>query len=411
MKMVNPLSLDTDVETYGYRYYFATLVGFATLSVAGNVLYGVAPTVPPWVVAVSHGAPPLVFALMVHLGAVMANSFGGAMRRPGPRPEHGERHVDWSSVIVVVPLVLAVTAVAAIALYVSFEGLTGLAATMGWGAYSWTLPLLLDIPAGVATLGVLLATHAMRSDEHAVDGADRQSVTAPRTTLVTDQGDHVADRPVAVVTDHTDQSVNDQLTNPVTTATDQAVTTPVVLVTDQVDHPVTSRADRAVTTATNRGDHAPVTAAELVESVVSDRPTAVTDHRDHDGDRVVTDRVTTLDGPVTDHDDQVVTDHTVTTAGEEATEPVTDHQVTDPLDIRSVAERVRETKDLDVAVDVLTEALGLLADGVSRRKVAEAVNVGSHNTVKRWADAAADLDPAYAAAIGRPRGSGLVAVG
>lgn len=384
MKMVNPLSLDADVESYGYRYYFGVLVAFVALSVGGNVLHGVTTTVPPWVVATSHGVPPLIFALMVHLGTTLASSFAGAMRRPGPRPQHGERHLNWSSLAVVASLVAAVATVAAIALWVSFQGLMGLAATMGWASYAWTLPVLLDVPAGVATLGVLLATHAMRSDERAVDGADRQSVTASRTTLVTDQGDHVADRPVAVVTDH-------------------------------VDHSVTGPADQAVTTATDQGDHAPVTAAELAESVVSDRSTVVTDHRDHDGDRVVTGRVTTLDGPATDQVDHLVTDqvtavadHPVTTAGEEATEPVT---VTVPLDIRSVAERVRETKDLDVAVDVLTEALELLADGVSRRKVAEAVNVGSHNTVKRWADAAADLDPAYAAAIGRPREPGLVAVG
>lgn len=371
MKMVNPLGLGDRPESYGYRYYFGVLVGFVALSVGGNVLHGTTSTVVPVVVAASHGAPPLIFALMVHLGTTLASSFAGAMRRPGPRPERGERHLDWASVAVVVSLVAAVTTVAVIALYVSFEGLTGLAVTLGWGPYAWTLPVLLDVPAGVATLGVLLATHAMRSDERAVDGADRPSVVTQQT-LVTDQGDHDADQPVTVVSDHADHVVTDQLTTPVTTAADhgdQAVT----VVSDHADHV----ADQLTTTA----DQPVVTASELGEWLV-------TDHADH-GDDVVSDQA---DHPVTtttDQVDQVVIDQS------------TDHddQPVDPIDFEDLAKRLR--RDLDVDVAVLATALGLVAAGVSRRKVAERVGVGSHNTVKRWVDAAVEVDADYAAAVGR----------
>ncbi|WP_273491340.1 DUF2637 domain-containing protein [Gordonia otitidis] len=409
MKMVNPLGLGDRPESYGYRYYFGVLVGFVALSVGGNVLHGTTSTVVPVVVAASHGAPPLIFALMVHLGTTLASSFAGAMRRPGPRPERGERHLDWASVAVVVSLVAAVTTVAVIALYVSFEGLTGLAVTLGWGPYAWTLPVLLDVPAGVATLGVLLATHAMRSDERAVDGADRPSVVTQQT-LVTDQGDHDADQPVTVVSDHADHVVTDQLTTPVTTAADhgdQAVT----VVSDHADHV----ADQLTTTA----DQPVVTASELGEWLV-------TDHADH-GDDVVSDQAdhpvtTTTDQPaqlVTDHGDHPVTvvspvvsdhadhaaDHPVTTTTDQVDQVVidqsTDHddQPVDPIDFEDLAKRLR--RDLDVDVAVLATALGLVAAGVSRRKVAERVGVGSHNTVKRWVDAAVEVDADYAAAVGR----------
>ena len=367
-------------------YYLVVLVIGVVLSVAGNALHawsawhaahpagiGDGELGPAWSV-LGTAIFPLILLMMTEMTMLAVTRFGGLVR--------------WG-------LTVLAGCVAVISFAVSYEALVYTSRTvLGVGDdLSTVAPLVIDLPIIGATIALWAVADRIRRD--AAVAADR-----PMTTQT------------IVVSDHEDQLV--------TTATDQAATTPVVLVTDHVDHPVTSPADHLVTTATDHSDRSRVTTAELVESVVSDRSTVVTDHRDHDGDRVLTDRVTTLDGPVSDRVDQVVTDpavaiadHTVTTAGEEATEPVTDHgdrstdqPVTVPLDIRSVAERVRETKDLDVATDVLTEALELLADGVSRRKVAEAVNVGSHNTVKRWADAAADLDPAYAAAIGRPRARG-----
>lgn len=394
MKMVNPLSLDDRTESYGYRYYFGVLVAFVALSVGGNVLHGVTTTVPPWVVATSHGVPPLIFALMVHLGTTLASSFAGAMRRPGPRPQHGERHLNWSSLAVVVSLVAAVATVAAIALWVSFQGLMGLAATMGWASYAWTLPVLLDVPAGVATLGVLLATHAMRADERVVDvvvdPADDVAIDQPGDWLSTTPAvddDHVdqpavARRPVAV--DHSDRSLVDAQRGVDNLSSDLRLDQSGVgdqqLVDVSVDHDsgvvIDQPGDWPSTNTEVAIDH-------VDQSAVDHQPVAI----DQPGDGLST-------TPVVDDDHPVDRLSSAATATADVV----------AIDEDAVAERVRAATGTTASVEQIAEALRLHREGgMSRRKIAEAVAVGSHSTVSGWIRAAAEVtdDRPRLAVVGR----------
>ncbi|WP_454165410.1 hypothetical protein [Gordonia iterans] len=325
--IINPFKLAPGQQAYGYRYYFGVLVAFVALSVAGNVAFFMVEEIPPSVVAAGHGAPPVVFALMVHLGLTLSTSFAGSVRRPGPRAPRERSHVDRASLALVGVLVLSVAAVAGIALVVSFTGLEGLAVRMGWGAYAWTLPVLLDVPAGVATIGVLMAMHAIKAD------------ALVASTVPADHADHAVDH----LTDQTD--------HPADHPTDHG---PAVSLT--TDQPGPSVSYAQVTPV----DHGPSTEDldEVFEHLVAelgDRPC--------DSDEGPTDQ--------TDHPaDQ--TDH--------AADRSTDR----------LAELVRDELGTAVDVEVIGRALALKADGASLRAIGAEVGV-SHNTVGRWVSCAADL--------------------
>ncbi|GEE02420.1 hypothetical protein nbrc107696_28660 [Gordonia spumicola] len=325
--IINPFNLDEGTEAYGYRYYFGVLVAFVALSVAGNVAFFMVEKIPPIVVAAGHGAPPVVFALMVHLGLTLSTSFAGSVRRPGPRAPRERSHVDRASLALVGVLVLSVAVVAGIALVVSFTGLEGLAARMGWGTYAWTLPVLLDVPAGVATIGVLMAMHAIKADALAASTVSADH-PADHVDHPTDQTDHPADHPA----DHG----------------------PVVSLT--TDQPGPSVSYAQVTPV----DHGPSTEDldEVFEHLVAEL-----DDRPCDSD----------EGPA----DQ--TDHPADHA---------DRSTDQSMD--RLAELVREELGTAVDVEQIARALELKAGGASLRAIGAEVGV-SHNTVGRWVSCAADL--------------------
>lgn len=328
--IINPFNLDEGTEAYGYRYYFGVLVAFVALSVAGNVAFFMVEEIPPIVVAAGHGAPPVVFALMVHLGLTLSTSFAGSVRRPGPRAPRERSHVDRASLALVGVLVLSVAVVAGIALVVSFTGLEGLAVRMGWGAYAWTLPVLLDVPAGVATIGVLMAMHAIKADALAA------------TTVPADHVDHPADHP-----------------------------------TDQTDHP----ADHGPAVSPSTGQPGPSVSYAQVTTADHGRSTEDLDAVFENLVAELGDRPCDSDTGSTDHADHLVdqTDHPADHA---------DHLADRSTD--RLAELVREELGTAVDVEVIARALELKADGASLRAIGAEVGV-SHNTVGRWTTAAADL--------------------
>lgn len=282
--------------------------------------------------------------------------------------------------------------IAAAAFTLSFDALYEVARMAKVRArLAWLVPVMLDVAIIVCTVLVLMASRQIQRDR---SGQPVMDQSAPVTTVPMDQGgqeavtpsvttDHYGDQPVM---DRTDRWAADRVEQPITDRLEQVVGVG-VRQDDHEDHAVKPRVSDVTAHATTQWS-VPVTATHVDDQVVADR-----------GDRaVVADEVTT------DHDGDhpLVTDH----ADHEVNPPVTDQGdgvVSDrSVDVATVAAAVIAARGLDVETSVIAEALGLLADGVSRRKVAERVGVGSHNTVTRWVDAACEIDPAYAEVLGRP---------
>lgn len=348
-----------------------------------------------------------------------------------------------------------------VAFWRSFNALTEMAVMLSIPASdAWMLPVLTDTGIVVGTIGVVLAEVKMKIDgdaaalaevaeaerraaeaelEAAAQAVARAELEAQRATevapvvsvseVVTDQGDRAADHvtdqaadhavtsSALMVTDQADQSTDHGplvVTDHADHVTDQAVTTVLHLVSDQTDH-VTDHRPVPVSPQVNGHDQA----ADQGPAVVTDQET---DHGDHPGTTapaVVTDQST-------DHGDYA-TDHAVTTAPEvvsdhadhvadQAAEHSSDHAdhtvTTDPPDgwaaalgadaegLSELGAMVRADLGTETSAEDITRALEMVQAGTSRRAVAEAVGVGSHNTIRRWVEAASRLDAGYAAAVG-----------
>ncbi|WP_341268078.1 hypothetical protein [Gordonia malaquae] len=375
--IINPFKLAPGQQAYGYRYYFGVLVAFVALSVAGNMAYYMVPEIPTAVVALSHGAPPVVFALMVHLGLTLSTSFAGSVRRPGPRAPRERSHIDRASLALVGVLVLSVAVVAGIALVVSFTGLEGLAGRMGWGAYTWTLPVLLDVPAGIATIGVLMAMHAIK--------ADALTATADAVSERAQQAVEALAPVAQAVEQATEQSRLSGAQSAQTDAQSSVDRGPAA-------HPVNGPAQDV--------EHVPV--AVLNHRVQRTDQSADLDLSDFDDDvlrRLERDDPHWLSGlriEIGEHTEQSV-EHgveqpaqTIEQAIEQTPEPVSEHRVEQrsdevlngAMELRTMAERAHRELAPKVSVETLTELIAAHREGATQRQLGEIAGVSPNTAVK-----------------------------
>lgn len=175
---------------YGRRYYLGVIAGAAALSVAGNVLAHAVDELDPAVVLFIHAIPPLIAVQMIHMVATIRTSFMGSIRRdpltrptarawpplPGvfQRVKRWFRSWSYGDLILATVLVTLTSVTLVVTLGVSAVSLATVGEMAGWeGRVSWALPLMLDLPALIATLGFIKARHRMGEDARAAAAEDQ----------------------------------------------------------------------------------------------------------------------------------------------------------------------------------------------------------------------------------------------
>ncbi|MGP3707047.1 hypothetical protein [Gordonia paraffinivorans] len=206
-----PGATGEQVEDYGRRYYLGVIGGAAVLSVAGNVIAFGVEELPFKVALFIHAIPPVIAVLMIHMVATIRTSFMGSIRRdpltrptirawpplPGvfQRVKRWFRSWSYGDLILATVLVTLTSVTLVVTLGVSAKSLATVGEMAGWkGLVSWSLPLMLDLPALIATLGFIKARHRMGEDARAAEAEDQ--VHSDADDAVSRGSDHEAAQPV-----------------------------------------------------------------------------------------------------------------------------------------------------------------------------------------------------------------------
>lgn len=360
------MSATPSPRTYGRAYAWSLVIGFTAASVILNGAHAVLGMVSKsgleqGLAAVVAVVAPLSLLLATHLVV-------GLIR-------------DWSRrrrwVTRLRALCAATTVgIGGVAFATSFVALMDMAEMMGVAAgLTWSLPAVVDAMIVIATLAVVVAEAEIALDQAEAVEAERRAAEAEAARLAEEQAAAQAVARAELEAQRAAEvapvvSVSEVVTDQGDRAADH--------VTDQTaDHAVTSAALMVTDQADQSTDHGPL--------VVTDQET---DHGDHPG--------TTAPEVVSDHADQAVTSE----RPEVLTEGWTAALGEDADGLSELGAMVRAELGTETAAEDISRALEMVQAGTSRRAVAEAVGVGSHNTIRRWVDTASRLDAGYAAAVG-----------
>ncbi|MDV6312099.1 hypothetical protein R3Q15_09410 [Gordonia amicalis] len=262
------LGRDPEVEDYGRRYYLGVIAGAAALSVVGNMLAFAVDELDPAVVLFIHAIPPLIAVLMIHMVATIRGSFMGSIRRDPttrqttrawpPLEGYGARFRRWlrswsyGDVVLATVLITLTTVALVVTLGVSAVSLAAVGEMAGWeGRVSWALPLMLDLPALIATVGFIKAGHRRSEDARAAAVEDEaHEADQAAVEQVAQSGEPVSGEAdgtrAEVVSRGSDHQAAQPVDRPAPRHAAQGEPTPVAQPVDHGSAPVTQPVDHGV---------------------------------------------------------------------------------------------------------------------------------------------------------------------